>query len=141
MFYNKMPNLSIKPATLLPSTYSQNGNTLLPSKDCNNRNIARKFIEKGSRIKTDIYGSNTIDKPIISTFKQFDRPSPIISENCQSCLKLSIPSVTDKSIYPCSLGHYSVTKYSNSKNINNRGNSLYPRVTTTNNQLYQTYRQ
>lgn len=136
-----MQNLIIKPATLAPSTYSQIGNTLLPSKDCNNRKIARKFTQRGPRLKKDIYGSTTIDKPFISTFKRFDRPSPLISRNCQNCKIVSVPSVTDKTIYPCSLGKYGVTEYSNGINkINNLGNSLYHRITTSNNQLYQQYR-
>jgi len=136
-----MQNLIIKPATLTPSTYSQIGNTLIPSKDCNNRKIARKFTQRGPHIKKYIYGSNTIDKPFISTFKRFDRPSPLISTNCQNCKMVSVPSVTDKTIYPCSLGKYGVTGYSNGINkINNLGNSLYHRITTTNTQLYQQYR-
>lgn len=136
-----MKNLIIKPATLIPSTYSQIGNTLIPSKDCNNRKIARKFTQQGPRIKKDIYGLKTIDKPFISTFKRFDRPSPLISKNCQNCRTLSVPSVTDKTIYPCSLGKYGVTEYFNGTNkINNLGNFLYHRITTTNNQLYQQYR-
>jgi len=111
-----MPNFIIKPATLTPSTYSQIGRVLIPSKDCNNRKIARKFTEKGAKLKTDIYGSNTIDNPFISTFKRFDRHSPLISTHCQPCKTISVPTVTDKTIYPCSLGKYDVTEYSNTSN-------------------------
>lgn len=136
-----MPNFIIKPATLTPSTYSQIGRVLIPSKDCNNRKIARKFTEKGATLKTDAFGSTTISAPFISTFKRFDRPSPIISTHCQPCKTISVPTVTDKTIYPCSLGKYDVTEYSNTSNtIGPLGNSMFPRITTSNNQLYQQYR-
>jgi len=136
-----MHNFIIKPDGLFPSTYSQMGRVLIPSKDCKNRKIARKFTEKGATLKIDSFGGRTISTPYISTFKRFDRPSPLISENCQNCRILSVPSVTDKTIYPCSLGKYSVTEYSNTSNaIGQLGNSLYPRITTSNNQLYQQYR-
>jgi len=50
--------------------------------------------------------------------------------------------VTDKTLYPCSLGKYSVTEYSNyNKNTidENLFFSNYPRITKSNNQLYQQY--
>jgi len=136
-----MPNFIVKPATLLPSTYSQMGRVLIPSKDCDNRKIARKFTEKGAKIKMDAFGEKTLSTPFISTFKRFDRPSPIISTDCQNCQMLSVPSVTDKTIYPCSIGKYSVTGYNDSENkIGVMGNSMFPRITTSDYQLYQQYR-
>ncbi len=136
-----MHNFIIKPATLTPSTYSQIGRVLIPSKDCDNRKIARKFTEKGATFKTDVFGSTTISAPFISTFKRFDRPSPIISTHCQPCKTISVPTVTDKTIYPCSLGKYDVTEYSNTSNtIGPLGNSMFPRITTSDYQLYQQYR-
>jgi len=135
-------NFIIKPDGLFPSTYSQMGRVLIPSKDCNNRKIARKFTEKGVKpiINPTTAGMNILSSTYISTFKRFDRPSPLISQDCQPCEIVSVPSVTDKTIYPCSLGKYSVTSYSDYENNIQLGNSLYPRITTSNNQLYQQYR-
>ena len=136
-----MKNFIIKPDGLFPSTYSQMGRVLIPSKDCNNKKIARKFTEKGNKLKIDIFGFKTISAPYISTFKRFDRPTPLISQDCQNCQMLSVPSVTDKTIYPCSLGKYSVTEHSVTENkIGVLGNSTHPRITTSDYQLYQQYR-
>ena len=139
-----MPNdFIIKPATIIPSTFSQIGSALIPSKKCNNRKIVRKYTEKGatSVLSTDT-GLRSVSGSYISTSKRFDRPSPMISSNCQPCTMLTIPSVTDKTAYPCSLGKYSVTGYFNVKNRidPNYTYSSYPRIITSNNQLYQQYR-
>ncbi len=137
-----MSNFIIKPDGLFPSTYSQMGRVLIPSKDCNNRKIARKYTEKGATTILDTQtGMKTISTPYISTFKRFDRSSPLISLDCQNCQIVSVPSVTDKTIYPCSLNKYSVTGYTDAKNkIGVLGNSMYPRITTGDYQLYQQYR-
>jgi len=137
-----MSNFIIKPDGLFPSTYSQMGRVLIPSKDCNNRKIARKYTEKGATTILDTQtGMKTISTPYISTFKRFDRPSPLISLDCQNCQIVSVPSVTDKTIYPCSLNKYSVTGYTDAKNkIGVLGNSMYPRITTGDYQLYQQYK-
>lgn len=136
-----MSNFTVKPATLLPSTYSQMGRVLIPSKDCDNRKIARKFTEKGAKIKIDSFSGKILSSSFISTFKRFDRPSPLISTECQPCKTVSVPSVTDKTIYPCSVGKYSVTGYNDSENkIGVMGNSMFPRITTSDYQLYQQYR-
>ena len=133
----------IKPATIIPSTYSQMGSVLIPSKTCSNRQIARKYSEKSatSILSTDT-GLRSVSNTYISTSKRFDRPSPMISRNCQSCDVSSIPSVTDKIAYPCSLGKYAVTEYVNVKNTidPNYTYSNYPRTITSNNQLYQQYK-
>ena len=136
-----MSNFIIKPDGLFPSTYSQMGRGLIPSKDCDNRKIARKFTEKGAIFVNTQPGVKTLSAPYISTFKRFDRPSPLISHECQSCRIISVPSVTDKTVYPCSLGKYSVTGYNTPNNkIGVMGNSMYPRITTSDYQLYQQYR-
>ena len=138
-----MPNdFIIKPDGLFPSTYSQMGRVLIPSKNCDNRKIARKYTEKGATSVLDTQtGTKTISTPYISTFKRFDRPSPLISLDCQNCQIVSVPSVTDKTIYPCSLDKYSVTGYTDAKNkIDVLGNPIYPRITTSDYQLYQQYR-
>ena len=111
-----MSNFIIKPANLLPSTYSQMGRVLIPSKNCDNRKIARKYTEKGSKSTLNPTTGMNILNTYVSTFKRFDRPSPMISQDCQSCKFSSVPSVTDKTLYPCSLGKYSLTQYSNYKN-------------------------
>ncbi len=137
-------NFIIKPDGLFPSTYSQMGRVLIPSKDCNNRKIARKFTEKGVKpiINPTTAGMNILSSTYISTFKRFDRPSPLISQDCQPCEIVSVPSVTDKTIYPCSLGKYSVTAYSDYENTIDKNYiySIYPRITTSDYQLYQQYR-
>jgi len=132
----------IKPDGLFPSTYSQMGRVLIPSKNCDNRKIARKYTEKGAKFVLDTQtGSKDISTPYISTFKRFDRPTPMISQDCQNCAMVSVPSVTDKTIYPCSLGKYSVTENGGVENkIGVMGNSMYPRITTSDYQLYQQYR-
>ena len=132
----------IKPDGLFPSTYSQMGRVLIPSKNCDNRKIARKYTEKGAKFVLDTQtGSKDISTPYISTFKRFDRPTPMISQDCQNCTMVSVPSVTDKTIYPCSLGKYSVTENGGVENkIGVMGNSMYPRITTSDYQLYQQYR-
>jgi len=132
----------IKPNGLFPSTYSQMGRVLIPSKNCDNRKIARKYTEKGAKFVLDTQtGSKDISTPYISTFKRFDRPTPMISQDCQNCAMVSVPSVTDKTIYPCSLGKYSVTENGGVENkIGVMGNSMYPRITTSDYQLYQQYR-
>ncbi len=118
------------------------GRVLIPSKNCDNRKIARKYTEKGATSVLDTQtGTKTISTPYISTFKRFDRPSPLISLDCQNCQIVSVPSVTDKTIYPCSLDKYSVTGYTDAKNkIDVLGNPMYPRITTSDYQLYQQYR-
>ncbi len=137
-----MSNFIIKPDGLFPSTYSQMGRVLIPSKNCNNRKIARKYDEKGSTsVLNTQTGIKTLSAPYISTFKQFDRPGPLISEECQPCRIVSVPSVTDKTVYPCSSGKYSVTGYVDASNkIGVLGNSMFPRITTSDYQLYQQYR-
>ncbi len=129
-----MPNFILKKNSLYPTTFSQIGSTLIPSKTCNNQKVARRY-------DPDItIGGKTPFNTYVSTSKQIDRPTPLISTDCQSCNILSVPSVTDKTIYPCSSDKYSITFYSNTQNnVDTLGNSVYPRIITSNNQLYQQY--
>ena len=140
MSFINPPNPIIVPNTLNPSTYSQMGTVLIPSRTCNNHVIARKYSEPIAKYRL-VSGLKVIDRPFISTFKKFDRPSVNISRNCQNCDIISVPTVTDKTIYPCTLNKYSVSGKSNPKSkIGIFGNSSYHRITTSNNQLYQQYR-